>query len=388
MVRTYAWMVAIAVLYTPFYLKTEQLVNFCVHKDPNSYGFKLTSAQNDKSLFIVPNNPASTVINQFFDASRTQFIFDSERIANNIPQEDLAQEATPPQKQIKFGMLRSYRDAINSSSYRDAIDSINEQESKFILKQQAYLHQTKDYFMEKLFKTSDTQKAQVILRAALDKLDRITRETLQYVNSTNISCMQIDITNKKAVATAPYATILYNATKEFLQILGVETPSIEEPWYMRHKWKIAFTAGTLALLTYAYYSSKLGTQVAPVSTQPAPTTGTPIPAQQPSWLQAKFNATSGRIGNWVSGQVGKALVASLAKSHANISPQTPSTISSKLYDWIGKQLVQHLAESQGTVPTPTNPSFSHQVGTKLIKWYLTPEGGGGADVWKTWKPKF
>jgi|GEM_PF-4205966 len=302
--------------------------------------------------------PRISFIDRFFDKDKTHFIFNSTYM---VASEGREGHAVPIERQ----------------SYWTAIDTMTKEECEVILKQQSYAAQATNYVRDTLlFKTDPKTRAQLTVRAALTKLDAVLKETIRASGVTFVR-----YSDRDTAKLEPHLFKIYEAIREFVQIIGVNMPDIRA-WYVRHKGKIALTAGALAVLTYAYYNNAFG---GGVSAKPAsvPTTTQPVAAPaNSSWFKANISTPIERWTNRVAGEVGKKLVEKLAGSH-NVESTASSTVSGKIYGALGYETTKQLAISQGLIPKPENPSWADWIAAHLTKLYLEK---GGAEAWHNWKP--
>lgn len=293
-----------------------------------------------KKIMVVP-----TLLDRFFTINKRRFIFNSE----SIQKPEVLQAKTIPQKDEKKRPVETY-----IPSYMDTINTIDLAQAQTMLAQQGVATRSRNYFLEKLLKVDPVVRAKTLAKEALAKFNTSMRDILA---NDDYAIKGINLLDPEQIARNPKARMIYNAIREFGQVIGFEMPSIEKPWYVRHKGKIALTAGTVALLTYMHYSNALGTRT-PVAQQNVQTVQ-PASVVEPSFMQK----AQGRIGTYLTNVAAKAGIEKAAAAQGEIVPPT-STWRQSFERWLGGTLhraaIKHQAQVEGLIPKSENQSWFGQ----------------------------
>lgn len=339
-----------------------------------SYELTIESA-GVNSLFIFPaqieqlDAQKPLLIDRFFNINKRRFIFKSSALEDP----ELIKASTIPERDDwKVRMVEK-----RIPSYMDTINTMSLIEAQRILAQQGVVTRSRNFFLEKLIKVDPLTRAKALAKVSLAKLNESLANILM---GDDYAIKNVDLLDSKQRAQNPKAGMIYNAIREFGQVIGFEMPSIEKPWYVRHKGKIALTAGALALLTYMHYSNTLGTRTSTV--QQAAPTAQPIQVSKPSLAtQLKTNTA-----NYVRDITAKAAISQAAAATKSVQVEAPSTwrgwAENKVGSFLYKTLIEREAARIQNTPAPQAGFWARQI-NKVVDKALPAAYAG----WAGYQPK-
>lgn len=320
-----------------------------------------------KKTFVIP-----TLLDRFFNINKRRFIFNAEY----IQKPELLKGYTIPQAgNLKIRLIET-----SIASYMDTIDAIDSVQAQIMVAQQGIVTRSRNYFLEKLLKIDPVIKAKTLAKAALEKFNTSMQDALA---GNDYSIKNVNLFDPKQFYQNPKAGMIYNVIREFGQVIGFEMPSIEKPWYVRHKGKVALTASALALLTYMHYSNALGTRTSGIqSANQAMPAAAPVQDAKPSFaMQMKTNAA-----NYVRDITAKAAISQAASATKSVQVDEPSTLrgwaENKVGGFLYKTLIEREAARIQNAPAPQQGFWARQVNKVVDK--ALPEVYSG---WAGYQPK-
>lgn len=358
-----------------------------------TYSVSLEAADaNPLFIFPLKSNPTdpakqevieSPLLDRFFNVNKKRFIFDSAAMT-----EDTTRRIHENTEVVERTIVPRVIETITIPSYMKTVRAMEPADAQRILKQQAFVTQTYSYVWNMVAPTDPMLKAQAIAENTLHELNR---KIASILNGNDLKERSINIEDVKQLK----ARLLYNAIRDFGQKMGFfDMPSLEKPWYVRHKGKIILTAAALAMLAYARYNNVLGSTTKTTTTAPA----APAPATQSALMKiiaaAKTKIADAvapvtkQIGTEMSKDTFKAIVHRVAESEG--VPSVPDTsIRGQIGDIGGHALAHKIGkaygyklvpDSQSTVQRP--PSIPAPVEATVTPLILTPEFVKSFNLWK------